>query len=296
MTQPFKVRLFGCPVGHSVSPDMHHAAADALGIHLEYATQQVSAGQLPDAVCELRGAEFLGANITLPHKTAMVGLVDSVSPLAKRIGAVNTVYKVGSRLVGDNTDAPAVVRCLRESLGFRPEADRVVLLGAGGASRAVAVGLVDAGVRSLAVWNRTERRGRRLLDELAALSPGAGATLTAVTDLDAALAQCTLLVNATSIGLDTVSAPVSAAALAPTARVFDLVYGPDATPLVRQARSLGMLAEDGLWMLVFQAASAFALWTGTNPPAAVMYDAALRALRDRAATSPADRFSHRPIE
>jgi shikimate dehydrogenase len=207
-----------------------------------------------------------------------MALVDHVSPLAQRIGAVNTVFKAEGRLVGDNTDAPAVVRCLRESLAFAPGNERVLLLGAGGAARGVAVGLLDAGVRRLAIWNRTARRSLALVESLARLEPSTATNIDVVADLGAALGDATLLVNATSVGLDGSSVPISPAALPKTARVFDLVYGPSTTPLVRSARACGLAAEDGLRMLVYQAAASFALWTGLRAPEDIMLKAAARAL------------------
>ena len=187
MLQPFRVRLFGFPLGHSVSPAMHSAAAESLGIAMEYLAQEIGSEQLPGAVQSLRGAEYLGANVTLPHKPAVMALVDHVSPLARRIGAVNTVFKAEGRLVGDNTDAPAVVRCLRESLAFAPEEERVLLLGAGGAARGAAVGLLDAGVRQLAIWNRTAWRSLALVQSLATPAPATTTDIGVVADLDAAL-------------------------------------------------------------------------------------------------------------
>jgi shikimate dehydrogenase len=245
---------------------------------MEYLAQEIRSEQLFGAVQALRGAEYLGANVTLPHKPAVMALVDHVSPLARRIGAVNTVFKAGGRLIGDNTDAPAVVRCLRESLAFAPEDERVLLLGAGGAARGVAVGLLDAGVRRLAIWNRTAQRSRALVQSLARLAPSTVTDIDMVADLGSALSAATLLVNATSVGLDGSSVPVSPVTLPKTARVFDLVYGPSTTPLVRAARAHGLPAEDGLRMLVYQAAASFALWTGLRPPEDIMLKAAVRAL------------------
>lgn len=275
-----RVALFGNPLGHSVSPAMHHAAAAATGTALRYELWPLPADELAGAVETVRGDAWLGANVTLPHKPAMLALVDDVSARARRIGAINTLYKRNGRLLGENTDAPAFMRCLRLQLGFEPANERVVILGAGGAARAAVVALGEAGVRSMALWNRSADRAAAL----AAALEGAGATLRVVPSgaLDRWLPEATLLVNATSVGLDGSSLPIEHPLVgAQGLRVFDMVYGLEGTPLVRHALGQGLVAVDGLWMLVRQAAAAFALWTGVEPPEAVMHAAALRALAAR---------------
>jgi shikimate dehydrogenase len=277
------VALLGYPLAHSVSPAMHHAAAAALGIDLSYELRQVTDPELPRVVQTLRGDPWLGANVTLPHKPAMLRLVDHVTPLAARIGALNTVYKRAGELLGDNTDAPALLRCLREALDLQPMHERVLVLGAGGAARAAIVALLDAGVPSLRVWNRSPERARQLMASLAlgemerASSPG----VVEPADLEHACAEATLVVNATSVGLDGRTSPLPDAALDADARIYDLVYGRAGTPLVRRARARGRRAEDGLWMLVYQAARSFELWTRQQPPEQIMYRAAAAALAAR---------------
>ena len=278
-----QVALFGYPLGHSLSPAMHHAAAAALGLPLEYRLWPLAAEALPDAVQIVRGPGWLGANITLPYKREALVLADDASPLARRIGAANTLYKRDRALLAENTDAPALLRCLAAQLDFQPAHERVVLLGAGGAARAAAFALADAGVASLGIWNRSPDRATALASEVgASLAPGL-ARPASLDDaaLRAALRQATLLLNATSVGLDGDSSPLADLALPAGARVYDLVYGPDGTPLVRQARALGLRAADGLEMLVYQAAAAFALWTLREPDPTVMLAAAHDALRER---------------
>jgi shikimate dehydrogenase len=265
---------------------MHRAAAQAVGIPLRYDLWPVQAEGLPDAVRAVRGSPWLGANVTLPHKPAILALVDSVTPPARRIGAINTLYKREGLLHGDNTDAPAFLECLRRQLGFQAIHEQVVVLGAGGAARAAIVALLDAGVRSVAIWNRTADRTPALRAELTTVGVPTGAVrLIATNVLDRQLAAATLLVNATSVGLDGHSLPLAPAALAGASdlRIFDMVYGLDGTPLVRHARSLGITAVDGLWMLVRQAAAAFALWTGRQPPEDAMHAAAMADLEERGA-------------
>ena len=281
-----RVALFGYPLSHSVSPAMHEAAAAALGLRLRYELRSLQPEDLPGAVAHLRAEAWLGANVTLPHKPAMLALVDEASPAAGRIGAVNTLYKRDGRLLGDNTDAPALLRCLDSQLGFRPPAERVLLLGAGGAARAAAVALLESGAGEVLLWNRTAARAAALVAAVTAALPSRGNALLLLPDeqtLVQALPRVTLIVNATSVGLDGKSAPIDASGLPPRARLFDMVYGPAGTPLVAAARAHGLLAADGLWMLVYQAAASFVLWTGIAPDERLMYEAALGALRARVA-------------
>jgi len=274
-----RVSLFGFPLAHSVSPALHHAAAAAVGVRLDYRLVETDAEHLAAGVSEIRRPEFLGANVTLPHKAAAAALVDTVSARAKRIGAINTIYKDGDLLRGENTDSPALMRCLRESLGFEPREERVLLLGSGGAARAAAVALLDSDVAELLLWNRTAARALQLVSELHGLDPKFTSRVTAIGNFDAALSRTTLVVNATSAGLDGLTVPMSVDALPAETRLFDMVYGADGTPMVRAAKSRGMRAVDGLWMLVYQASAAFALWTGIEPPETVMHSAACAALK-----------------
>jgi shikimate dehydrogenase len=280
---PYRVHLFGFPLGHTVSPAMHHAAASELGFRLEYTAVQVMSEGLATEVERLRDDAFLGANVTLPHKPAMLTLVDSITTSAQRIRAINTVYKRDNALIGENTDAPAMMRCLREMLAYQPHEESVVLLGAGGAARAAAVALLDAGTRQLRIWNRTRDRSAELVAGLHQLKADNEATVQLVGEgeLDTVLNNSTMVINATSVGLDRTTVPFDVSQLASGARVFDMVYGPEATPLVREARIAGIQALDGLWMLVYQAAAAFTLWTGLEPPEHVMHEAALAALHAR---------------
>jgi len=281
---PPRVALFGYPLGHSLSPAMHHAAAVAIGLPLEYRLWQLGPAALEDAVQTIRGSGWLGANITLPYKREALVLADDASPLARRIGAANTLYKRDRSLLAENTDAPALLRCLTAQLDFRPADERVVLLGAGGAARAAAFALAGAGVASLGIANRSGDRASALARDVAASLPPGLVTPSSldVASLGPALRRATLLINATSVGLDGVSSPIADLPLPAGARIYDLVYGPGGTSLVRQARALGFSAVDGLEMLVYQAAAAFALWTLREADPMVMLAAAQEALRARA--------------
>jgi shikimate dehydrogenase len=276
-----RVALFGFPVGHSVSPAMHHAAAAALGIPLRYEALLTPPEALSGALDRLREAAWLGANVTVPHKQAASRLVDTLAPTAARLGAINTIYKRGTQLVGDNTDLGAVIRVLDEHFHLT-RSDTVLLLGAGGAARACVAALAHFQVSRLLIWNRTPEAITTLLSDLSerGVLDLQSMEIIPVADARAAADHASLLINATSVGLDGRSLPLVSPAL-PAVRVFDLVYGVDGTPLVRTAQAQGLLALDGLWMLVYQAAAAFALWTGQKAPEDAMHRAALAVLAER---------------
>jgi shikimate dehydrogenase len=237
--------LLGHQIGYSASPAMHNAAFSALDIDARYVLADVSAGDLAGAVGELRGPGRIGANVTRPHKLAVCELVDEVSPDVERLGAANTVVRDGTRLVAHNTDLPAVAA---ELGGIRP-LRRAIVLGDGGAARAVQAALGEAGAEVAVV-------DRRRWAELPALLAGAD-----------------LLVNATPIGTSSDETPVEAGLLRPDLAVLDLVYRPTPTRLVREAHAAGARAQGGAGMLLTQAVLSFELWTGRPAPVAVMAEA-----------------------
>jgi shikimate dehydrogenase len=260
--------LIGNPVEHSLSPHMHNAALHALGLDATYELWQTELEDLPEQVARVREPLMLGANVTVPHKQAVMSLVDEVTGTARRIGAVNTLIPTARGLVGDNTDAFGFRRSLEERFGASP-VNTAVVLGAGGAARAVVVALQEMGVGSVILTNRTHARAESLADELVASSvPWEDAP-------DAAFPRADLLVNATSLGWHD-ELPVDPAALArlpATAIVMDLTYRD--TAFLRAADELGHRTLDGLGMLIHQGARALTLWTGQDAPVDVMRDAVL---------------------
>lgn len=278
-TQPVTVRLLGHPLGHSLSPAFQEAAFAQLGIAGRYILRDVSPDELGPAVASLREPDVLGANVTVPYKEAVVPLLDEVSPLAARVGAVNTIVKRGATLRGENTDVGGFLWPLRTG-GAAFARWRVVVLGAGGAARAVAVALLEAGVLQLTIANRSVARARAL----AAALEDERAQALALDDpwLGGALATVTLLVDATAAGWNAaapVLAPDLLARLPNHALVYDLTYRQ--TPLLGAAAARGLATLDGLPMLVEQGALAFQLWTGREAPRPVMWAAALAARDDR---------------
>jgi shikimate dehydrogenase len=267
--------VIGHPIRHSISPVIHNAAFRALDLDWVFTAFEVAPGRAAAAAEGARDLGVAGLSVTMPHKADVMRALDELTPTAEALGAVNTVVRRGSRqLVGDNTDGAGFLDALRTDEGFDPGGCRCLVVGAGGAARAVVFALAGAGAGEVIVANRTASRA----EEAAALAPGVARPGT--TD-EAEGAD--LIVNATPQGMaGDLALPVPAAALGPGQLVVDLVYHPAHTPLVDAARQAGAVAANGLGMLIHQAAHAFRLWTGEDPPLEVMSAAALAdlALRD----------------
>lgn len=269
-----KVYLLAHPAGHSLSPAMHNAAFAALGINAHYQAKDIPPEALAAAVAELRAPEVLGANVTIPHKVAILPHLDALSDTASAIGAVNTVINQSGRLIGHNTDASGFIRALRELGGVEPRGQRAVVLGAGGAARAVVYGLLAQGAE-VALYNRTAERAAALaralhhLGSVRALSEG---------ELADAVRRCTLLVNATSVGMAQGASPLPKGLLPERGTVVDLIYRPARTQLLAEAEAAGLATQNGLAMLALQGAEALTCWTGREAPLAVMLAALNAAL------------------
>lgn len=264
--------LIGDPVAHSRSPALHNAAFAHLGLPAHYELWPTTAAELPARVASLRAAHILGANVTLPHKIAILDLLDQIEPEAAVIGAVNTIIRAADgTLIGANTDAPACLATLREDAGYDPVGGSALILGASGAARAAAAALVGAGVRRLVLVNRTLDKAELLLADVLAAAD-ADPLLYAMTpddpELPAMLAEASLIINATSLGWHGDTSPLAAELIPPTALVFDMVYQP--TQLLHDAAARGARTLDGTGMLIRQAALAFERWTGVPAPLAVM--------------------------
>jgi shikimate dehydrogenase len=264
--------VIGDPVAHSRSPAIHNAAFASLGIGARYERWPTSAAELPTRIESLRAPHMLGANVTLPHKVAVLALLDRLDADAAAIGAVNTIVReADGALTGANTDAPAFLASLREDSAYEPAGQPALILGASGAARAAAVALISAGVERLIVVNRTLERAEKLLgDALAATDRDPQLFALAPDDaaLPGLLAETTLIVNATSLGWRADETPLAAELIPPGALVFDMVYRP--TRLLHEAAACGARPLDGTGMFVRQAALAFERWTGRPAPLDVM--------------------------
>jgi shikimate dehydrogenase len=282
------VGLIGYPLGHSISPLFQQAAFDYLGLDIRYELWQTESARLSAAIEGIRQPSRLGANVTIPYKEAVLPLLDELDALALEIGAVNTIVNRGGRLVGYNTDAGGFLQALRCEGGFDPAGKSVVVLGAGGAARAVSFVLARTGAKSLFITDIIAERAHGLVSDLERSlarerGPGSRSCVAALEmNLADVLSGCDLLVNCTPIGMKHSAtegeSPLAEELIPKEALVYDIVYNPIETPLLQKARMAGVRTLSGLAMLVYQGAAAFELWTGSEPPIDIMFKAANKAL------------------
>ena len=277
------IGLIGKPLAHSISPVFQQAALDHLRIDARYELWETERDALAERVAGMRGPDCLGANVTVPYKELVIALLDEVDPLAGRIGAVNTIVNRDGRLCGYNTDMTGFARALREEGGFDPSGAHVVLLGAGGAGRAVTMALVQGKAASVTITDILPERAQALAEDLG----GQGETILRAVpatkdDLASAVARCQLLVNCTPIGMrhsnQEHDLPISSELIPAGALVFDIIYNPLETRLLAEAKKRGARTLGGLSMLVHQGVASFELWTDVQAPVDVMFEAARKAL------------------
>jgi len=278
-----KLKLFaliGDPVEQSLSPAMHNAAFRAFGLNYAYIVLRVPKSMLADAIAGVRTLGIAGFNVTIPHKIGIIRLLDELDESASLVGAVNTVKENHGKLIGFNTDGEGALRALEGKIGsFKGK--EVVLLGAGGAARAIAFSLARVGAR-LTIANRTVPKARALAS---AIEQKLGVNVEVASlgraELIKALKNAGVLINATSVGMypRTDKTLVSASMMHRGLVVYDIVYEPLRTKLLQEARRAGVKTIDGLGMLVNQGALAFEIWTGKRAPIKIMRAAAKRELR-----------------
>ena len=275
-----RVALLGHPVGHSRSPAMQNAAFRAVGLDWRYEAIDVPPEDFPEVLGALPGRGFAGANVTIPHKLRALEAADEATEVARVVGAANTLSFGGGRVRADNTDVEGFLAALRERAPEAPAGMRALVLGAGGAARAVVYALLEAGAARVDVWNRHPERAAGLVADLA---PAAGSSVLASNEKPS-LTASDLLVNATSLGMRDPDAgpgsregdeffkavPLSADELDDRLTVVDLVYRQDRTPLLRVAQGCGSRCVDGFDVLVHQGAASFRIWTGMEAPLGAM--------------------------
>jgi shikimate dehydrogenase len=279
------IGLIGYPLKHSVSRYFQQAALDYYGLDVRYEAWETTSGELPDIVKNLRKPENLGANVTVPYKERVLPLLDEVDNLASAIGAVNTIVKKEDKLVGSNTDAYGFVEALDKEGHFDPRGKKVVMLGAGGVARAVSFTLSQRKIGSLAVTDGIFERASALVEDLmgrigeaSSRSKDSKPSISAFEwrnlDLAGTLAGCELIVHCTTIGMKDSpqegQSPLRLEVIPKGVLVYDVVYNPRLTPLLRLAQEAGANTLGGLPMLVYQGAASFKLWIGREAPVDIM--------------------------
>jgi shikimate dehydrogenase len=287
------VGLIGYPIKHSISPFFQQAALDYYQLDIHYEAWETDPTQLQGMVNSLKEPQNIGANVTVPYKETVLPLLDEVDDLASSIGAVNTIVKTNDRLLGFNTDACGFIEALEEEGHFDPEGKQVFILGAGGVARAVCFSLVQRKVTALAITDGIYERARLLAENLTSYtksaSPGSKSLKTDISsfqweDLNSARAlnKCDLIVHCTTIGMKDSpqegQSPLSLEVIPKNSLVYDVVYNPWPTPLLRLAQKAGANILGGLPMLVYQGAASFKLWTGKEAPIDIMFNRAKEAL------------------
>ena len=274
--------IIGDPVGHSLSPVMHNAAFKELGLNIVYVAFPVKADELEDAIKGARSLGLLGLNVTMPHKHAIIQYLDETDSTAKAMSAVNTILNERGKLFGYNTDGKGAMIALQENHAD-PEEKKMLLLGAGGAAKAIAFQAAQE-TTELVILNRTEEKAKQLADLINKIfgTKVMGRSLSTEV-LKEELETTDILVNATSVGMnpDINVSPVSADLLHSGLCVMDIVYNPLETKLLKYAKTVGAKVISGLEMLLFQGAVAFEIWTNCPAPVDVMKKAALSKLAEQ---------------
>lgn len=266
--------MLGHPVAHSLSPTLHNAAFAALRIDAHYAARDVLHDDLPEVMEDLRALDCLGANVTAPHKQAVMLLLDEVGEEALALGAVNTIVNNSGRLCGGNTDAAGLARWMRLSR-IDPSGEPAVVLGAGGAARSAVWALADLGATSVVVLNRTVERAEALVTSLRTRLPDTELMWGNLEEAaEPARRPWRVTINATSLGHHGAAPTVHPSWYSRDSVAVELAYNPPETGFMVAARQAGARAENGLGMLLHQAALAFERWTGQVPPMDI-YEAAL---------------------
>ncbi|MFH0887190.1 MAG: shikimate dehydrogenase [bacterium] len=266
--------LIGYPLEHSLSPLMHNAAYEKLNLNYCYIPLEIKESGLKTLLTSIRYLNFAGVNVTIPYKEKVIPLLDEITDSARLIGAINTIQNLNGKLIGHNTDGPGFLDSLRYDAGFDPAGKNMILLGAGGASRAVASTLCQAGIKTISICETDFAKGKKLVEYL-------GKTFKKTIDfiepespgLRKKISSCHLLVNATPIGMYPMinDSPLSSEIILPKhILVYDLVYNPQDTALLKRAKKAGAKTASGLGMLIRQGALSFQIFTGIEAPYELM--------------------------
>ncbi|GAB6099061.1 shikimate dehydrogenase [Halanaerocella petrolearia] len=277
--------IFGYPVEHSLSPAMHNRAFSDLGLNYVYLPFAVKPDSLEEAVAGIRGLNIKGVNLTIPHKQQVIPYLDELSEEAELIGAVNTIENRDGKLIGHNTDGRGYIRSLKEDANFNPERKKALIVGAGGAARAVAFQLALEGVSELYIANRTIEKAEKLVKDVNnSLDLNQAQPIPLVDDkLADIIGDLDLIVDTTPVGMHPkidVEPVVSADLLHSDLLVSDLVYNPEETVLLEETKKIGAETISGLGMLLYQGVIAFEIWTGQQPPLQVMKQELIEGIKE----------------
>ena len=269
--------VMGDPIAHSMSPDIHNDAFGTEKIEAVYHHFHVTPENLEDAVRGLKAIGASGFNVTVPHKTAIMPFLDEIDELAEAIGAVNTVVNKNGRFIGYNTDGRGFFKSLCDELSGDLTAKKTLVVGAGGAARAIYFTLVKEGVKHVDIANRTVERARELISDC---PYDKESNALSIAKAEESLSQYDLIIQTTSIGMSPKvdQTPLKLDGLKPDAFVSDIIYNPLQTKILREAKGKGAKTQNGLGMFVNQAAIAFEIWTGAMPDTARMTDIVLSKL------------------
>jgi len=278
--------IIGFPIGHSLSPVFQQAALDYIGIDATYSTWEIREENLNTFIDGLRSPSIQGINVTVPHKESVLPLLDHVDEWAQQAGAVNTIVNRNGILYGYNTDGIGFIKGLRHNRPFDLQGKTVLIIGAGGSARGVVRALANESVGDIIIANRTLSRAQ----SLSTLSMGLGVSTRAISldwqELSLAAVKSELIVNCTSVGMAHTSefglSPLLLQQISPNSVVYDLVYNPIETQLLKQAAQAGAAVISGIKMLVYQGAASFELWFDRPAPVDVMLESADKAIQDMA--------------
>jgi shikimate dehydrogenase len=277
------IGVMGHPIGHTKSPVFQQAGLDELGIKETFEAWDVAPEDLEEKVASFRTSGFLAGCVTLPHKQAVIPLVDELTDAAQAVGAVNWIFNRDGKLVGHNTDGTGFLRALKEKAGFDPKGVDAVVFGAGGAARAIVYALKTAGVNRLTIANRTIERGQTLASEFAEGRFKPQAIGMSRDELSNFVPYATLLVNTTSLGMAggpaEMATPVTADMISADTVGYDAVYAPPMTKFLREVEEAGGTAAGGMTMLVFQGIEGFEMATGQKAPVDTMFSAIEQAFK-----------------
>ena len=267
--------IFGDPVGHTLSPAMYNAAFEHLGWNCRYIPCHVTPENLADALRGIKALNFVGANMTIPHKQSVIPLLDEIFGDSVKSGSVNTVIHRNGRLCGTSTDGLGLVRSLKEEAGFEPCGKRVLILGAGGTTAAIVFSLISTGVKSIEILNRNLSKVA-LLQESVRAKTGFEIKVHSLNDLEVIdFSSMDLIINTTSVGLTDDDTIIPGRFLMPHLFVYDVVYKKGGTRLLKEAETVGCKVLSGLSLLLYQGVESFALWFETDPPINIMREVIL---------------------